>query len=252
MQPPVPGVEVADDADRARARRPDGERGPGHPADLGHVRAELLVELLVAPLAGEVEVDLADRRREGVGVAQAEAGAVGVVDLELVVEGQLDAGDEPLEEARVVDLLELHGLAAVVGGPDQDEDALGVGPEGADDGAALGGVRPEQAVRVAEVARDDAPDVLLDAHEIGSSSRRAMPATGMAAQSGRLSSSYWSSYTAFSSSKTVSSVRAAPDAGGRRLGSTLSKYPVRKRSRAASSQPSGACAPRCSEAAEAA
>ncbi len=51
MQAAVPRVEVADDRDRARVRRPDGERGAGDAVDLAHVRAELLVELLVLSLA---------------------------------------------------------------------------------------------------------------------------------------------------------------------------------------------------------
>jgi hypothetical protein len=58
------------DADRARRRRPHGERDAVHAVDLAQVRAELLVELLVAALAGEVEVDLAERRQERVRVAQ--------------------------------------------------------------------------------------------------------------------------------------------------------------------------------------
>ncbi len=46
-----------------------------------------------------------------------------------------------------------------------------------------------------------------------SSISRWMPRTGMPTQSGRLSSSYWSSYTAFSSSKTESSRSIAADPG---------------------------------------
>ena len=60
--------------------------------------------------------------------------------------------------------------------------------EGAHDHAAVVGMRPEQAVRIGQVAMDDGLDVGLDAHS-GSSSRRAMPATGMLTQSGRLLSS---------------------------------------------------------------
>ena len=67
VQPPVPGVEVADDRDGARARRPDGERRAGDAVELAHVRAELGVELLVAALAGQVQVELAERRRNAYG-----------------------------------------------------------------------------------------------------------------------------------------------------------------------------------------
>ena len=71
-------------------------------------------------------------------------------------------------------------------------DALGVGAEGAQDDAVVVGVGAEQRVRVAEVAGDEPLDVLghgVLAHATGSSSRRAIPATGIATQSGRLSSS---------------------------------------------------------------
>ena len=71
VQPPVPGVEVADDRDRARVRRPDGERGADDAVDLADVRAEPLVEVLVAALHREVEVELAERRQERVRVAHA-------------------------------------------------------------------------------------------------------------------------------------------------------------------------------------
>ena len=96
---PSQRVEVADDADRPRRRRPDGERDAGHAVDLAHVRAELRVELLVAALAGEVEVELAERRQERVRVAQRERAAVGVGDLELVAQRQLRARDRALEHA---------------------------------------------------------------------------------------------------------------------------------------------------------
>ena len=48
----LPVVEVADDRDRARVRRPDRERD----AVVAHVRAEHVVEPLVPALAGEVQV----------------------------------------------------------------------------------------------------------------------------------------------------------------------------------------------------
>ena len=61
VQPAVPRVEVADDAHRHGRRRPHRERGAGHALVRDHVRAEVLVELLVAALADQVQVQLADR-----------------------------------------------------------------------------------------------------------------------------------------------------------------------------------------------
>ena len=72
MQPAVPGVEVADDADTERAAGAQTANAvAGDAVDLAQVRAEALVELLVAALAGQVQVELAERRQERVGVGAA-------------------------------------------------------------------------------------------------------------------------------------------------------------------------------------
>ena len=63
VRPPVPEVEVADEPDPARVRRPDGEGGAG----LGRPRAERAPELLVPALADQVQVDLAERGKVPVG-----------------------------------------------------------------------------------------------------------------------------------------------------------------------------------------
>ena len=73
VQPAVPGVEVADHPDRAGVGSPDGEGGPGHAVDRHLVGAELLPQPLVAALAQQVLVELADGRPEPVGVVDGEA-----------------------------------------------------------------------------------------------------------------------------------------------------------------------------------
>ena len=79
---------------------------------------------------------------------------------------------------------QLDGLAAVGARHDLGRRRA----EGAHHDAGVVRMRAEQAVRIGEVAADDGLDVGLDAHK-GSSSRRAMPATGIPTQSGRLLSS---------------------------------------------------------------
>src|SRR4029077_7936864 len=64
VQAPVPRVEVADDRDRPRVWRPDRERGADDALDLAHVGAEQLVQVLVAALERQVEVQLAERGEE--------------------------------------------------------------------------------------------------------------------------------------------------------------------------------------------
>ena len=87
----VPEVEVADHRDRTGGRRPDAERGPADAVDLAHVRAETRPQLLMATLAEQVHVELADRRQEAVRIFDRDRPRLAVVDLELVRERQLAA-----------------------------------------------------------------------------------------------------------------------------------------------------------------
>ena len=82
-----------------------------------------------------------------------------------------------------MDLRELHARRL-------DDDGLGDRAQRADGDAAVGLVRAEDRMRVVVLARDEPVDVGCDAHVVTSvSSRRAMPATGIGTQSGRLLSS---------------------------------------------------------------
>ena len=131
VQATVPRVEVADDRDRACVRRPDGERRARDAFDLAHVRAELLVQLLELPLAEQLQIEIAKRRQKRIRVAQRE-GAVGVLDLELVLERQLRLRQQRLPEARRIlqrrlDALRLHAHGAGVRTIRADDDAAAVG-----------------------------------------------------------------------------------------------------------------------------
>ena len=111
---------------------------------------------------------------------------VRVGDLQLVAQRQLAAGHGALEDAGGMTARQLD-VGTVL---DLRHHPLGGGPEGADDDVPVLLVRAQQAMRVVQVAGDDPLDVLLcRAHATGSSSSRAMPATGIFTQSGRLFSS---------------------------------------------------------------
>src|SRR5204862_503766 len=136
--------------------------------------AHPLVELLVAALTGEVQVELAERRLERVWVAHRERVAIGISDLQLVAQRHLCALDDALEEP-VAGRLELDRRPLLR----PRDDAVGGRPVG---------------------AYDDVPVLLMRTQYVGidgghaassesSSSRRQIPATGIDAQSGRLSSS---------------------------------------------------------------
>src|SRR5262249_14711095 len=64
VQPTVPAVEIAYDAYCAGGWSPDRERRSRHALVLADVGAELVVELLVASLCDQVQVELAERGRE--------------------------------------------------------------------------------------------------------------------------------------------------------------------------------------------
>ena len=152
VQPAVPGVEVTDDRDGARARGPDGEGGAVHALVLDHVRAELGPELLVAALAREVEVHVAQRRQEPVRVADREDAVLAVVDLELVLERERGAVEGALEHALAAGGRERHDL------PVRGVGAHGLRrrPERADhDPAVAVGMRAEVGVRVRCGARGE-------------------------------------------------------------------------------------------------
>src|SRR5262249_48414058 len=95
MDAAVPAVEVADDADRAGTRRPDGKRRPRDTVQLARVGAQHALKLLVAALARQMEVELADGGQKRVRVVLDDGLPVRIAQLELVA-GRL--GD-PLERA---------------------------------------------------------------------------------------------------------------------------------------------------------
>ena len=214
VQAPVPGVEVADDADRASGRRPHRKRGAHHGlvGPLAHVRAEAVVHLLVAALRDQVQVELAERRQERVRVVDRERAGGAVVDLEAVVQGQLGAFDDALEDAAGVDRLELDGAAVVKRCRDRGRR----GTQRADRDASVLRVGAEHGVGVSVLAAHQRLEFLLGNRHVrppllrglrrrrgasappgagglgfthAASSRRLIPATGIEIQSGRLSSS---------------------------------------------------------------
>ena len=92
------------------------------------VRTQDLPEVLVATLADQVQVDVAERRQPAVGVVDGPAVATGVGDLDAVVDGGSVEGD--LEHPTVVDASHL-----VAGAVHDQDGGLGVRAQGAHDGA---------------------------------------------------------------------------------------------------------------------
>ncbi len=161
VDPPVPVVEVADDAHGLGARGPHGERDAAHAAH----RAGVLVDpgaedgpqLLVAALADEVEVDLAEGGGEAVGVVLEVLDAVGPGDEEAVVHrpGGVGAHGAPgalglVDEVEDLVVLEPH--------PDRGREGL----EDADPQALVLHVLTEEVVRLLVAPLDECRDGSAD------------------------------------------------------------------------------------------
>src|ERR1700730_211296 len=77
VNPAVPLIEIAYDANAASAWRPDSEIDTTHAFNGVDVRAELVVGVVVAAFAHEVEVELAQKKRKSVGIVLFVCGAGG-------------------------------------------------------------------------------------------------------------------------------------------------------------------------------
>ena len=69
LEPSVPAVEIADDTDALRVRRPNSEARARNPIDRPKVRAELVVNAPLVPLPEQIQIRFAERRQERIRVA---------------------------------------------------------------------------------------------------------------------------------------------------------------------------------------
>ncbi len=80
------------------AGRPHRECRSGTHCTVTHVRAQLLVELLVPALADQMEVELTDRRLERIRIVDREASGCSVIDVHPIANWQLRARHETFED----------------------------------------------------------------------------------------------------------------------------------------------------------
>src|SRR5580765_4616831 len=69
VKPPVPIIEISDDADPLRIRRPNGEAGAMHTVNGSQLRAEFVINAPLIPFAEKIQVSLAQRRQKGIRIA---------------------------------------------------------------------------------------------------------------------------------------------------------------------------------------
>ncbi len=149
----VPVVEVADDASGGGVRRPDREGGALDVLVRPVVRAEDLPQLLVAALAPQEQVDLADGRHEPVGVVGGPVGCTVVGRGERVRLAVTRQEAVPQPVGRVAE-----GDGGAVGA--QRGDGLRERAHRAHDEAALHRVLPERAVGLRMPPLDERGDVI--------------------------------------------------------------------------------------------
>jgi hypothetical protein len=173
METTVPLVEIPHQRDTGRARGPDGEGGAAHTVDLAEMRAELLVGAMFIALIEQVQVLVAERGQEGIGIVELPDLARVVGDAQLVAERRLALRQEALEEALGCDRFERMGL----GRADLDDAAGGgLAQKGAHHeplrAALLHRVHAEQAVRAGTARLQEAVEFLRgDDHGCGSCSK---------------------------------------------------------------------------------
>ena len=170
--PAVPAVEVADDADPLRVRRPDRERHPLDALMHDRVRAELLIAREMVALDQQMQVEFAEHRPEAVDVGEFLLVSA-PPDAQPVAEHLAAIGHAGDEHTSRMNALGARGDLA--GRAFDDRDALGVGQKRANVDAGRALMHAEKGERIAVAGVDDRLD--LGAGTIRHSlSRLAVPA----------------------------------------------------------------------------
>ncbi len=68
IPPSIPGTEIADDRHPPRIRRPDRKAHAFHAFDLHRNGAERSAEIVMGALADQMQVEIAEQQREGIGI----------------------------------------------------------------------------------------------------------------------------------------------------------------------------------------
>ena len=94
----IPAIEIADNADALRVRRPDREIDPVDAADRPKLRAEFLVNLQVIALGEEVQIHLAHDRPIGVRIVRESSVTVPADNADAIIQVALPSRQDRLEK----------------------------------------------------------------------------------------------------------------------------------------------------------
>jgi hypothetical protein len=151
----IPAIEIADDADRARIRRPDREcHAPGLRNAL-HMGAESMPSLQVVAFGEKMDVEVAENRRKRIGIVEI-VRLVAPIHSQAVC-GRALAGDPADKDAAVLHIGKLgDGMAGAV----DDLDGAGARLEGAQNQALLIPVQAKKAEGIGVIGGEDGLNVV--------------------------------------------------------------------------------------------
>ena len=158
MHAAVPPVEVADDADALRVRRPDAEVRALCITDAHQVRAELVVDAGVLALREQVAVVLGDDAAVAIGIVDLDRMPVRIDDAQPVVEDLRRRAEERFEHAGGIPL-HRRGLAGT-----DDVHPRGGRLVRADDDAVGAAMRPQNGEGVGMARARQRVEGLVDSH----------------------------------------------------------------------------------------
>ena len=176
MQTPVPPVEVTDDAQAPRVRRPHREGSAGHAFVLACMRAESAPQRAMSALAEQVQVHVAQGGPEAVRIVDGER-ALPVVDVEPVPRRRVTR-DRSFRKHRLEQAVRLQQPGGHTRTTfEHDGHARRLGTKSAHDRPVALDVGPEETVRIAQIGDLNARHYDVE--------RRRRAANGMRTQSGR-------------------------------------------------------------------
>src|SRR5207244_3214314 len=177
MDTAVPAIEVADDADPASAGRPDGKLNAADACERDEVRAELLVSVVMAAFAHEIQVKLGEDAGKSIRIVKLKSFAVMGADLNSVDAGWRRASVACWQDSfKKAFGAQFHRFDNFVGGGrvfrrarfERDASFLSPGEEKANRPTAVHGMRPEKAKGIGMTTGHHRVDLGMQARIAGS------------------------------------------------------------------------------------
>src|SRR5450755_4225149 len=143
MDATIPSIEIPDDADALRVRRPNRKINSRDSADRAQLRAELLVKLMMISFGEEMQIHLAHDRAETIRIVQLMFSVVPRNDAHFIVAIAFFSRHDGLEKPFVIEALGREFLSVR-----NDIDLFGFGTKDANDQIITDAMRTKNAKRI--------------------------------------------------------------------------------------------------------